>query len=112
VSAKGRSIETRIADALDVLAKSSEKMARDNAQHLAFDKAATERSEAWRAELLRRDAERFEAAREREEEAIRRSIELHAALMERHGQVTEAHELAMATLGVRCPDIPPDADEN
>ncbi len=98
MSAKGRSIETRVGDALEACARALASLAQTNAQHFELARSATAKS-----------MDAYAETRALQEAAIRRSIEAHQALMERHQQVSEWHELTMAAAGARAPDFVPDA---
>ncbi len=89
-------IEQRVAEALERMVKAQEAVAKTNAAHLELSRRSDARSK-----------ESYERALALQDDAIRRSIEMHETLMERHAQVTEMHELQMAAAGARAPDYIP-----
>jgi hypothetical protein len=118
VSAKGRSVETRIVDALEAMAKTQAAVERTNLMHLELSHQVEERAAKHAAQIAATQAQSaktqadhlalvrsaYSEAAQVQDEAIRRSIEMHETLMDRHRQLTEAHELWMASIGARAPD--------
>jgi hypothetical protein len=97
MSRQGKSIETRTVEALERQAMALESMAATNRAHFELAAKATARSMSA-----------HEKNQRVQEESIARSVELHDALMERHAQVSESHELWMSAVGARAPDTLPE----
>ena len=125
MSAKGRSVETRIVDALEAMAKTQAAVERTNLMHLELSMRVEERAAKHAAAIAKTQAQSaktqadhlalvrqaYAEAGEVQDDAIRRSIEMHETLLDRHRQVTEAHELWMSSIGARAPDTIPETEE-